>query len=90
LAKIKALIKTCNDVLLILDKLEENRPLNIPERHFRIILKNHIAKLLKNQKEYWKKRYTVRWTKLEDESTKFFLCSCNLEILNQYNYFPRR
>jgi hypothetical protein len=72
LSKIKASIKTCNDVLLILDKLGENMPLNIPERHFRNILKNHIAKLLKHQKEYWKKRYTVRWTKLGDESTKFF------------------
>jgi hypothetical protein len=24
------------------------------------------------QKTYWKQRYTVRWTKLRDESTKFF------------------
>jgi hypothetical protein len=33
---------------------------------------NQIARLLKNQKDYWKKRYIVRWTKLGDESTKFF------------------
>lgn len=29
-------------------------------------------KLLKFQKEYWTKRYTIRWTKFGDESTKFF------------------
>jgi hypothetical protein len=28
--------------------------------------------LLKHQKEYWKKRYTVRWTKFGGESTIFF------------------
>jgi len=27
---------------------------------------------LKHQKDYWKKRYTIRWTKFGDESTKFF------------------
>jgi hypothetical protein len=55
LPKLKALIKSCNEVLLMLDKLEENRPLNTPEKNFRIIHKNHIAKLLKNQKDYWKR-----------------------------------
>ena len=29
-------------------------------------------KLLKYKKEYWKKRYTIRWTKFGDESTKLF------------------
>jgi hypothetical protein len=24
------------------------------------------------KKEYWKKKYTVRWTKMGDEGTKFF------------------
>ena len=28
--------------------------------------------LLKHQKEYWKKKYTIRWTKFSDESTNFF------------------
>ena len=35
-------------------------------------MKKHILKLLKHQKDYWKKRYTIRWTKFGDESTKFF------------------
>jgi hypothetical protein len=72
LSKLKTLIKSCNEVLSILDKLEECRPLNHPKRSFRNILKKRIAELLKNQKDYWKKRYSVRWTKLGDESTKFF------------------
>jgi hypothetical protein len=56
----------------VLNKLEGSRPLNTPEKCFRDILKNHILNLLQHQKDYWKKRYTVRWTKLGDESTNFF------------------
>jgi hypothetical protein len=59
-------------VLATIDKLEEQRPLFIQERNFRDILKKHILNLLKFQKEYWKKRYTIRWTKFGDENTKFF------------------
>jgi hypothetical protein len=72
LSKLKQLIKQCNSVLSTLDKLEENRPLYPPEFNFRKILKKHILKMLQNQKEYWRKRYTVRWTKFGDESTKKF------------------
>jgi hypothetical protein len=52
LSKLKQLIKQCNLVLSILDKLEENMPLHPPEFNFRKILKKHILKLLQNQKEY--------------------------------------
>jgi hypothetical protein len=31
-----------------------------------------VLQLLQNQKIYWKKRYTVQWTKPGDESSKFF------------------
>jgi hypothetical protein len=75
LSKIKNLLKQCNAVLLVLDKLEESRLLNTPEKYFRDILKKHILNLLQHQKDYWKKRYTVRWTKLGDESTKKFLAA---------------
>jgi hypothetical protein len=57
LSKLKALIKSYNEVLLILDKLEKNRPLNTPEKHFRTILKNHIARLLKTKKVLEKEVY---------------------------------
>jgi hypothetical protein len=60
LSKIKNLLKQCNAVLLVLDKLEESRPLNTPEKCFRDILKKHILNLLQHQKDYWKKRYTMR------------------------------
>jgi hypothetical protein len=72
ISKINNLIAQCNEVLAIMDKLEEQRPLFIQERNFRDILKKHILNLLKFQKEYWKKRYTIRWTKFGDENTKFF------------------
>ncbi|CAO2167262.1 unnamed protein product [Urochloa humidicola] len=72
LSQLKALIKECNLVLEILDKLEEQRALYTPEQNFRIILKKHILMLLKAKKEFWRKRYTVRWVKFGDETTKFF------------------
>jgi hypothetical protein len=49
-------------VLLVLDKLEEQRSLNIPESNFRTILKEYINKLLR----------CARWVRLRDEPTKFF------------------
>jgi hypothetical protein len=72
LSKLKEQIKCCNYVLAVMDKIEENRFLVVQERNFRRILKKHILMLLKAQKEYWRKRYTVRSSKLGDESTKFF------------------
>lgn len=72
ISKINNLIAQCNEVLSILDKLEEQIPLYTQESNFRKIVKKHILKLLKFQKEYWKKRYTIRWTKFGDENTKFF------------------
>jgi hypothetical protein len=42
----KNLIKQCDAVLAVLDKLEENRVLYPPEQNFRKILRSHILKLL--------------------------------------------
>lgn len=63
LSKIKNTIQECNNVLLTLQPQEAN---------FRRILKKHILKLLQCQKEYRRKRYTIRWTKFGDEGTSFF------------------
>jgi hypothetical protein len=71
LAKFKLQLKQCNEILMVIDKLEENIPLYGVEANFRNILKKHIPQILQNQKDYWRKRYTIRWTKLGDESTKF-------------------
>lgn len=72
ISKLAKLIKNCNEVLEVLDKLEDQRQLCIQERNFKKILKKHILTLLKYQNEYWRKRYTMRWVKLGDEDTKFF------------------
>jgi hypothetical protein len=72
LSQLNKLIQECNTVIAILDKLEEQRPLFIQENNFRKIIKAHTLKLLQCKKEYWKKRYTIRWTKFGDESTGFF------------------
>jgi hypothetical protein len=72
ISKINKLIGQSNEVFSVLDKLEEQRPLVIQEANFRTILRKHILELLKSKQEYWRKRYTVRWTKFGDENTKFF------------------
>jgi len=72
LSNLNRLLKICNETLEILDALEEQRSLFTQESNFRKILKAHILRLHSYKKEYWKKRYTVRWTKLGDEGTNFF------------------
>jgi len=42
ISTINKLIAQCNEVLCILDKLEEQRPLFIQEAYFKKILKNHV------------------------------------------------
>ena len=63
LSNLNNLLKNCNVTLEVLDALEEQRTLFIQEYNFGAILKAHILRLLRYKKEYWKKRYTVRWTK---------------------------
>jgi hypothetical protein len=72
LTQIKKQMHESNLVVAILDRLEENMPLFLQERNFRQIIKKHILKLLKCKRDYCRKRYTVRWTKLGDENTSFF------------------
>lgn len=72
ISKLNKLIKASNEVLLVLDKLEEQRPLFIQESNFRNILKNHIKRLLNYKNNFWRQRYTVRWVQFGDEPTKFF------------------
>ena len=71
-SKLKLLIAKCNHVILLLDDLEEWRPLFIQEFNFRKTVKVHLEKLLHLQFLYWKKRCTVRYIKVGGENTKFF------------------
>jgi hypothetical protein len=71
-SRLKSHLKQCNGVISILDKPEESRNLYLIEANLRNIIKKHIEKLLKAQNDYSRKQYTVRWTKLGDESTIFF------------------
>jgi hypothetical protein len=72
LSTINNTISSCNNVLLVLDRLEEIRPLYTQEFNFRNILKEHTLNLLERKKIFWRQRYTVRWTKFGDENTSFF------------------
>jgi hypothetical protein len=72
LSKLKGLIQNCNKVLMVLDALEEERPLFRPEWNFCKIVKLHLDELLSAECSYWKKRCTIRWIKQGEENTKFF------------------
>jgi hypothetical protein len=72
LSKLKLLIQNCNKCILLLDTLEENRPLYTTEFNFRKIVKLHLEELLKIECNYWRKRCTIRWIKMAEDNTKFF------------------
>ena len=71
-SKMKVLIAKCNRVVLILDSLEELRPLFRHEFNFRNLVKLHLEHLLHLQYLYWRKRCTIRSIKVGEENTKFF------------------
>ena len=72
ISKLSVCIDNCNKALLELDNIEGRRGLTVPEGNFRKIIRAHLLKLLDFQRQYWKKRCTIRWTKFGDENTKFF------------------
>jgi len=72
LSNLAMLIEKCNKVIFFMDSLEECRRLLDPEWNFRVIIKMHLATLLKYRKLYWQKRYTVNRVRFGDECTKFF------------------
>jgi hypothetical protein len=68
----KVLIQNCNKVILLLDNLEESRPLFKSEFNFRKLVKLHHEKLLHAECQYWRKRCTARWIRLAEDNTIFF------------------
>src|SRR3954469_24998006 len=72
ISTVKALIGDCNKVILLFDSLEEARPLTVPERNFRRIVKLHLEDILKLQNIYWKQRCTIGNIKVGEENSKFF------------------
>jgi mannosylglycoprotein endo-beta-mannosidase len=72
ISEIKLLIQNCNKVIVLLDTLEEERPLFRTEFNFHQIVKRHLDDLLRAKCSYWKKRCTVRWIKQGEDNTKFF------------------
>lgn len=58
--------------MLLLDGLNDQRPLSGLESAFRILVENHLATLLESKRAYWKQINSVRWVQLGDENTHFF------------------
>lgn len=72
ISKLSIAIDNSNIALTELDTLENKRMLTTSERNFRKILKKHLLRLLNYQRQYWKKRCTIRWVRFGDEDPKFF------------------
>lgn len=72
LSKPNKLIYNSNWVLLLVDGLEEQRPLSTLEKRFRKLVKAHLADLLESKRLYWRQRSALRWVSLGDENTHFF------------------
>jgi len=72
ISRLSVAIENTNNTLLNLDTLENQRTLTLPESNFRMIIKKHLLCLLDYQKQYWKKRCTIRWVNFGDENTNFF------------------
>jgi hypothetical protein len=72
LSALSKLINNCHWVLALLDGLEEQRPLDLVESNFKVLVKTHLLKLLDSKIVYWKQRFTSRWIKLGDENSKVF------------------
>jgi hypothetical protein len=66
LSQLSVIIGNCSHVLTLLDGLEEQRPLSIVERNFRIALIKHQIKLIEAQTLYWRKHANIIWAKLGD------------------------
>jgi hypothetical protein len=79
---INTIISNCNEVILMVDTLEEQRALHITEWNFRDIIKERLQHLLLCRQEYWKKRCTQRWAKLGDENTAFFHSMATVRFIN--------
>jgi len=71
-SKLNKLIYNSNWVLLLLDGLEDQRPLSWLETAFGGLVKSHLASLLESKRAYWKQRNTVNRIKYGDECTKYF------------------
>jgi hypothetical protein len=70
----KLLIANSNKVILIRDKVEEERELSSPEFNFMNIVKVHLKRLLQIQSDYWKKKVYHSMGSIEWGKYKKFPC----------------
>ena len=73
ISKLKTLVCKCNYVILLLDELEEYRPLYRHESNFSRVVKAYVEKLIQLQFLYWKKRCTIWYIKVGVKIQSFFI-----------------
>lgn len=79
LSNLASCIKACNDFIMLLDSIEEFRPLSNEDWNGRYIVSEQYLKLLSSQRIYWRQRATIRWVKLGDENTRFFQAKATIK-----------
>jgi hypothetical protein len=61
-------------MLHCLDALEQFRDLSLEEWNFRALVRDHLERLLEQQRIYWELTGNIKWVTLGDENTKKFPC----------------
>lgn len=84
LSQLSAKIRTTNPVILLLDSMEEFRPLPTPEWNGRAFLQEHLKFPLKAQHSYWKQRATIRWIQKDETNTKFLQIKATIKYINNF------
>jgi hypothetical protein len=72
LANLSKTIESNKLMLQFLDAMEEFWDLSLEEWNFRALVRDHLGKLLEQQKTYWKQRRNIKWATLGDENINFF------------------
>jgi hypothetical protein len=84
LSNLKEDIAFINALISMLDALENLRDLCPLESSLRKNLKQHLEKLLKQQKDYWQQRGKIKWVTLGSENSQFFHAMATIQHRNNF------
>lgn len=84
LSNLKTNIANSKLVIEFLGVVEYYIDLSLEEWNFREILRADLLTLLEQQRIYWRQRGALKWVKLIDAGTKFFLANATIRHRNNF------
>lgn len=84
ISQLATAIQDTNSVILFFDTIEEFRNLAPHEWEARLVLKEHLVKLLNSQQVYWKQRATIRWISRGETNAKFLKAKATIKFRNNH------